>query len=213
MNPYKVLGVAENATTEEIKKAHRRLVKDHHPDMGGDAVDFGKIQLAYEVLSNPALREFYDKTGTMPNRGSTNLDSQAYSMFFQIFMGVVNSCAQQGQNFEQMNLVEMVSNQITIMIHKDITQGITNAEASIKTFQRVIGRFKSKKEGEEPFTSPIFRQAIQTNMDHIAKLKEQRLVAERVLVLLSEVDFETAVAQTITFTIGGSSTYGSFTWG
>ncbi len=44
------LGLSWGATREQIKRAHRRLVKRHHPDMGGDAADFHRINQAYQRL-------------------------------------------------------------------------------------------------------------------------------------------------------------------
>ncbi len=44
------LGLSWGATREQIKQAHRRLVKRHHPDMGGVAADFHRINQAYQRL-------------------------------------------------------------------------------------------------------------------------------------------------------------------
>lgn len=61
---YQILGVKKFASQEEIKKAYRALAKKWHPDMNqGDkysAEIFKKINLAYYVLSKPALRGDYD---------------------------------------------------------------------------------------------------------------------------------------------------------
>lgn len=65
INPYFVLDVAQDATDEEIKRAHRRLVKSAHPDAGGDAAAFDRIQTAYAVLSDPARRKHFDETGSI----------------------------------------------------------------------------------------------------------------------------------------------------
>ena len=45
-----VLGLRWGASREAIKAAHRRLVKRHHPDMGGQAADFHRINAAYQLL-------------------------------------------------------------------------------------------------------------------------------------------------------------------
>jgi DnaJ-class molecular chaperone len=57
---YQTLGVAKNATPDELKKAYRRLASIHHPDKGGDTAEFQKIQVAYDTLSDPAKRQQYD---------------------------------------------------------------------------------------------------------------------------------------------------------
>ena len=61
---YKTLGVSRNATQEEIKKAFRKLARQHHPDAGGDEAKFKEINEAYEVLSDEKKRKLYDQFGT-----------------------------------------------------------------------------------------------------------------------------------------------------
>src|SRR5215204_5007025 len=66
---YKTLGVAKGASGEEIKKAHRKLVRKYHPDRNpGDPKaeeKFKEIQGAYDTLSDPAKRKEYDAGGGM----------------------------------------------------------------------------------------------------------------------------------------------------
>lgn len=45
---YQVLGVDVHASTSEIRKAFATLAKKHHPDIGGDPVEFDRIKQAYE---------------------------------------------------------------------------------------------------------------------------------------------------------------------
>ncbi len=62
---YKTLGVPRTATTEEIKKAFRKLARTHHPDAGGDEAKFKEINEAYEVLSDEKKRKLYDQYGSV----------------------------------------------------------------------------------------------------------------------------------------------------
>ena len=52
-----------SATAAEIKKAYRKLAKEHHPDAGGDAAKFQEASEAYEVLSDTEKRQGYDAYG------------------------------------------------------------------------------------------------------------------------------------------------------
>ena len=66
---YQTLGVAKNATPDEIKKAYRRLAAIHHPDKGGDTAEFQKVQAAYETLSDPQKKQQYDNPNPFGQQG------------------------------------------------------------------------------------------------------------------------------------------------
>jgi DnaJ-class molecular chaperone len=63
-NYYEILGVDKTASSDEIKKAYRKLAAIHHPDRaGGDTAKFQELQAAYDTLSNPEKRQQYDQAG------------------------------------------------------------------------------------------------------------------------------------------------------
>ncbi len=74
---YEILGVAKNASDDDIKKAYRKLAMKHHPDRNPDSKGaedkFKEAKEAYEMLSDPQKREAYDRyghAGVDPNMGS-----------------------------------------------------------------------------------------------------------------------------------------------
>lgn len=61
---YEVLGVAKDASADELKKAYRRAAVQHHPDKeGGDESKFKEINEAYDVLKDSQKRQRYDQFG------------------------------------------------------------------------------------------------------------------------------------------------------
>ncbi len=70
---YKILGVSDTASQDEIKKAYRKLAKEYHPDTkGGDKTAenrFKDISEAYTVLKNPKKRKEYDLLRNNPFAG------------------------------------------------------------------------------------------------------------------------------------------------
>lgn len=73
---YEILGVAKNASEEEIKKSYRKLAMKYHPDRNPDSKEsedkFKEAKEAYEMLTNPEKRDAYDRyghAGVDPNMG------------------------------------------------------------------------------------------------------------------------------------------------
>lgn len=92
---YSILGLANNASSDDIKKAYRKLASKYHPDKFIEGIEsktaeekFKEIKEAYEILSDPQKRARYDSMGKNPFQHGTfhsgNTDSFR-DIFSQIF--------------------------------------------------------------------------------------------------------------------------------
>lgn len=81
-NFYQTLGVNENATQDEIKKAYRKLAVEHHPDKGGNEDTFKKISQAYDTVGDESKRKQYDNQRSNP---FSNMGGGGFNPFEDMF--------------------------------------------------------------------------------------------------------------------------------
>ena len=101
---YEVLGVARDATADQIKSAYRKLALNHHPDRnpGNSEAEqrFREAAEAYSILSDPEKRSRYDRYGHEGTRGSGGFDPNAFVDFADIlgdFFGMGSGGGRRGR--------------------------------------------------------------------------------------------------------------------
>lgn len=67
-NPWKILGVHRMSTDEEIASAYKTLAQSHHPDRGGRAANFAKINEAYKAIKDKRARRVFIESLYMEDR-------------------------------------------------------------------------------------------------------------------------------------------------
>jgi curved DNA-binding protein len=100
---YEVMGVARDASADDIKRAYRRLARKYHPDVSKETdaeARFKELGEAYEVLKDPEKRAAYDQLGSNYREGqefrpppdwdfeaASGPDAAAFSDFFESLFG------------------------------------------------------------------------------------------------------------------------------
>jgi len=98
---YSTLGVAEDATQDEIKKAYRKLAKENHPDKGGDEEVFKKISAAYDAIGDENKRQEYDIQRKNPFAGMGGSHGPSFN---DIFNSMFNRQTQQRAHTTTINI-------------------------------------------------------------------------------------------------------------
>jgi molecular chaperone DnaJ len=87
---YERLGISRDATTDEVKKAYRKLALKYHPDRNEGSKEaedrFKEVTEAYEVLRDPEKRAAYDRFGEKGVRGTPGFGGFDFSDAIEIFM-------------------------------------------------------------------------------------------------------------------------------
>ena len=109
---YKILGVARNASADDIKKAYRKLARKYHPDVSKEKnaeESFKEVSEAYETLRDPEKRAAFDQLGSHA-AGQEFRPPPDWSQHFAPNFGTGSPFDQMGQNaFDDIDLADLLA--------------------------------------------------------------------------------------------------------
>jgi len=174
------LGISRDADEATIKKAYRRKAKEHHPDKGGDAEEFKKVQKAYAILSDPDKRKRYDAGEDVDQRNGPSIEDRAAELIMQGFDQVLE--LEQIPGDDPLALV-MESIQQSL---KSVLKDIAGFEKTIKRMEkqeRKVKRKKKAKPGDNLWLRVVQtkKQRAQLTMGKANEYREVLQIAEKLL--------------------------------
>jgi DnaJ-class molecular chaperone len=178
-DPYKILGVARDATPGDIKKAFRRLSSEFHPDRNKDPAATKRmkdINWASDILSDPEKRANFDQFGTPDNQ----VHKTAVRMLMELFAMLIDS------DYE--DIIEAAFKNLTDLQGK-IVRNRQEAQNDISRMAQRRKLFRRKK-GDSMF-DVIFDQKTQRAENALASMEEQEKVLKVMLEMLT--DYESLV--------------------
>ena len=160
---YDTLGVAKNASQEELKKAYRKLAREFHPDKNAGDKDaeerFKEVQTAYDVLSDAEKRKQYDRFGAQNGRagaGGQNVDFGNVDFgnidLGDLFGGIFGGRA--GGSAGAQRRQALRGNDVEAVVHLSFEDSLKGFEAKIPVELTVACR-ECGGTGAQPGTAPV----------------------------------------------------------
>jgi molecular chaperone DnaJ len=159
---YDTLGVAKNASPDEIKKAYRKLAREFHPDKNAGDKDaeerFKEVQTAYDVLADAEKRKQYDRTGSQNGRtgagGNADFGNVDFGNFDigDLLGGIFGGRAGGGAGAQRRQPLR--GNDVEAVVHLSFEDSLAGAEAKIPVELTVACR-ECGGTGAQPGTAPV----------------------------------------------------------
>lgn len=167
-DPYETLGVARDASQEDVTTAFRRKAAREHPDKGGDADRMAEINRAYETLGDVDKRAEYDATGATD--GADSLEREARDRLVSLFQAALDTEMDDPMSVCQTGLGNARS---------EIEKRITATTRAVMRLRKQRDRVRRKGEGANLFQSLVDEKIKQADAQ-LAQLERGRAVFARV---------------------------------
>lgn len=177
MNPYDTLGVTEKSSPEEVERAYKKLRMRAHPDHGGSAEAFDKLQRAHKTLTTPVLRALYDDHGYV---GELSEDHQQRASAFDALVYMMNQYIEH-PDVELIDLRALMLANIKQIRSNTLTE-MTSTKSKASKLLRLACRWRSAK-GRNPLANALERQAavLTERLEESADVLKLNEVMEQIL--------------------------------
>ena len=182
MNLYSILGISENATHSEIKKAFRELSKKHHPDVSGDSEKMTDINFAYSILKDKEKRKLYDTTGCVTD---LNIREVAKENIKELFTVMVDQVSE--EDVEYTDFLRKIRDSI-----KSTKGKFTKEISQLQKKETIYKKLQRNSKNCPLFEKSIEIKLIQTQRDIEIK-KHHMEIGEIMLDLMKDYKYETPV--------------------
>lgn len=187
---YEILGVAKDATKEEIKAAYRKLARKYHPDReGGDKERFQELQRAYMTLYDNRARKKYDETGEDGGTIRPTMTQLAYENLAALFTGVLTENI---NNIHKLDIMDFMRSQVNSVMAKPEASK-KKAEKRVAQLQTVSKKLRRKSKGRRkhpPIMENVIAEQIRMTRNEISILKEDIKMYKLMIDLLDDYDYE-----------------------
>lgn len=178
MTPYETLGVARDASPDDIKKAYRREVSKAHPDReGGDTARARAVNDAYAVLSDPERRARFDATGE--DAPAQTLQSKAEAALITALMQALDH-----ESLDPLGYVRAKMNEITNRARQQHRLATKRKDGLAKMAQRARSKSGSR------LLHDIIDAQIKRQQGAIDEADEATAIAAEGLKMLADFELE-----------------------
>lgn len=183
LDPYEILGVGREATTEQIRAAYRQRAKQLHPDAGGNDDEFDRLHRCYKALIDPKQRAEFDSTGKMPANNPDIHMALVLSLIawsFDQALGQVPA----GGDAADFNVINMMRD--ALRDHLRVLGGQEeHGNTVVAAYKRLAGRFKTI-DGEPGQLNAMVEHKIALNQSKVASVKRDRANTAEALEFLAD---------------------------
>lgn len=154
-DPYKILGITRRASTQIIRAAYRRLAKERHSDVTGDALEFLLLKEAHDFLMDSVSRAVWDRRQL---RVTELLRKAAIKQLEALFDSVVSQIVESSLPPEHQDVPAMVKD--VIRAHLDeLANARSASRRKLDRLKLMQGKVKKKGKGENLMTRILDRRA------------------------------------------------------
>jgi len=202
---YQILGVPEDSSFHDIKRAYKHLAQRLHPDKNPNQEveeEFLLIQEAFRILSDPDKRKEYDSIG---KANPTDIESRAHNNLLNLF----SQAFDQVQDETTQNLVQEIMNHL-IRSKSQLETALTGIDNTKKKLNRIKKRLSCKK--KKNILDSVIDNKIMASIQEEHSIQQEIKVIDLMLEMIQDFDYKTDPSQDTSTTIISTAGYSPTTW-